>query len=86
MKRLQINEIIELPEETVTKIKDTLQVYDKCHIEFTNGKYHVGTGFGIFSSYPEDFRVVGTAYAEDIYTPAERAEHRKEMEKYSWDY
>jgi hypothetical protein len=74
-----------LPQEVQDDIRSTLKCYDKCYVDYSFGKYTALSMIGISSTYAPDHKSIGIVYADDIYTPAERAEHRKELDKCIFD-
>ena len=68
-------ELEKLPEHIVKEVRDTLKAYDECHILYQNGKYETSVGIGIYNTYPEDYKFIGTAYVDDIYTIEERTQN-----------
>lgn len=67
-----------LPKEVCEKAKDILKAYDEVSITYEHGQYKVSACIGICANYAPDHKFIGTAYAEDIYTEAERKENFKE--------
>ena len=65
-------ELNKLPQDILEQTLETLKAFDECHITFENGRYHSSTGVCLLAKYPEDFKVIGTVYADDIYTKEER--------------
>lgn len=59
-----------LPKEIQEKIKDILKAYDEVHVTYEEGDYHFGLYLKLY--YSEDFKVIGTFYAKDIFTDEER--------------
>lgn len=45
-----------LTKEQQRQVVSTLAVYEKCHITFYNGEYHVETAYYLLGKYPEDFK------------------------------
>lgn len=62
----------ELPMDVQEKIKQDLKAFDECHVVYEYGKYNVGGGICLKSKYADDFEVIGTYYAKDIFTEEER--------------
>ena len=67
----------ELPEDLQKRVLNTLKAFDECQIEYKNGEYKIGC-ICLRSSYPKDFRVVGTFYQDEIYTLEERIENYRQ--------
>lgn len=67
-----------LPEEVCAKAKDILKAYDEVSIIYEYGEYRVSPCVAICAHYAPDHKFIGTAYAEDIFTAAERRENYKE--------
>ena len=84
--RLQKEDLEKLPKEVQDNAYSTLKIYNSCNVLYYNGQYKVLTGCFILGSYPDDFKVIGEAYADDIYTKEERRQHLKELEKYATPY
>lgn len=63
---------IELPENVKSKVKETLRAYDEANVTFYDGEYHVSVAYGLRSSYPSDFEVIGYYYASEVYSDDER--------------
>lgn len=61
-----------LPTEVQEKAKEVLKIYNEVHIIFENGEYKASACYGLRSSYPADFKVIGDYKAEEIFTPDER--------------
>lgn len=72
MKRLNKEELNKLPKEVIKEAKNTLKAYGKVNVIFQNGNYKVQCGSLLLNEYPEDFKVIGTAYAEDIFDEKDR--------------
>ena len=58
--------------EQQNEVMDTLKAYSEVNVEYYNGEYHFSTCVCLRATYPADFKVVGTVYADDIYTEDER--------------
>jgi hypothetical protein len=63
----------ELPANVREEIKNTLKAYDEVFVVYEYGKYHVGVGVSLKAKYAPDHKVIGTFYADDIFTKDERA-------------
>ena len=61
-----------LPDDVQSEIKEWLKVYDETHVTFENGKYKVSSSVSIRSHYPDDFKVIGSYKADEIFTKEER--------------
>lgn len=72
MNRTNFNE---LPQDVQDKIKSTLHVYDKAHVVYEYGEYHVSTGICLKAEYAADHKVIGTYTAHEIFTEEERIEN-----------
>ena len=59
-------EFATLDHETQVKIVETLLSYDKCHVEYDNGKIDVTPNWCICLSYPEDYWVSQDFEREDF--------------------
>lgn len=68
-------ELEKLPQNIAKEVRDTLKVYGECVVYYQNGKYETSAGIGIYSTYPKDYKFVGIAYVDDIYTIEERTEN-----------
>lgn len=75
MNRLSIEELNKLPQEIITNVKNTLTAYNSCQVEFKNGKYDVIVGSYLLEEYPNDFKVIGEVFKEDIFTNIELIEN-----------
>lgn len=74
-----------LPEEVQNHLKDTLRAFSEETVVFENGTYHYGVC--LKSSYAPDHKVIGTYYAKDIFTEAERIEnYMNEFHDYPIEY
>lgn len=73
MKKLTIERMVTLPQETQERIKETLKAYDEIFVSYENGNYCFGTC--IKKDYAQDHEVLGTIYASDIYNEVERMEN-----------
>ena len=60
-----------LPVNVQEIVKEYLKAFPCVDVIFENGDYHFG-GIAIKDSYPDDYEVVGTYFAEDIYSNEER--------------
>lgn len=67
-----------LPEKVCAKAKDILKAYDEVNITYEYGEYKVSSCISICAYYAPDHKFIGTAYAEDIYTSAERRQNYKD--------
>lgn len=47
-----------LNKEQQLEIVSTLSCYDKVHVEFYNGEYHITTSWSLLAKYPKDFKVL----------------------------
>ena len=59
-------------EDEQNKIKETLKAFDEVFVVYEYGQYHYGTGACLKAEYAPDHEVIGTLYAEDIFTAEER--------------
>ena len=60
----------EIPKEVQEEVKNTLRAYPEVTVFFENGRYTFGVS--IKAKYASDHEYIGTYYARDIYTDAER--------------
>jgi len=67
------------PTSIQDEILSTLTCFDRCNVDFYNGKYHVHVGCGIQNRYPDDFRFIGVINNFDVYTPEQMRENYKNM-------
>lgn len=72
MNRTNFNE---LPQDVQNKIKATLHVYDKAHVVYEYGEYHVSSGICLKAEYAADHKFIGTYTAEELFTEEERIEN-----------
>lgn len=72
MNRTEFNQ---LPQDVQNKIKSTLHVYDKTHVVYEYGEYHVSSGICLKAEYAADHKVIGTYTAEELFTEEERIEN-----------
>ena len=75
---LTMEDLNTLPTEVKEEVLSTLKAFNKCEVDFENGKYSVGGGSCIKSKYASDHKFIGIAYVEDIYTLEERKANFKE--------
>lgn len=73
-KAITKEELNKLPATIVEKVKNTLKAFNECSIEYEHGEYHT-TSACLRSYYADDYKFIGTAYQEDIYTIEERIEN-----------
>jgi len=73
-------ELEKLPKNIVEEVKSTLKVYDRCFVFYQNGKFETSAVIGLYSTYPEDYKFIGIAYMEDIYTKEEQFENYKKID------
>lgn len=59
-------------EEQKKSVKSTLKAFREVTVEFEYGEYHFSTGVSLKANYAPDHKLVGTVYAEDIFTEEER--------------
>lgn len=69
----------QLPAKTQGEVLEVLTCYDRCSVDFYNGKYHVHIGCGLQDKYPDDFRFVGVINNFDVYTPEQMKENYRNM-------
>lgn len=62
----------ELPADVRNEAKETLKAFDRVHVIFEHGKYHVSAGMALKNKYADDHRFVGTYYANEVFTEDER--------------
>ena len=75
----------ELPKEVQEDVKSTLRAYSEVTVCFENGKYTFD--FSIKSKYAPDYEYIGTYYAKDVYTEAERIiNYCEEFHSYPLEY
>jgi hypothetical protein len=74
-----------LPKAVQEQARVTLTCFNKCYIDYEYGQYKASSMIGITSTYAPDHKSIGIVYADDIYTPAERKGHYKELEKCIFD-
>jgi hypothetical protein len=60
-----------LPSEVQEKAKEVLKAYDKVHVIYEYGEYHVMAGLSIKTHYADDHEFMGTYLATDIFSPDE---------------
>jgi hypothetical protein len=70
-----MTDLSNLPNEIVTEVKNTLKAFDEVYVIFENGKYEVTTTLAVKKHYAIDHKFIGTFYAKDVFTPAERMEN-----------
>lgn len=73
-----------LAEDIQKEVKDTLKVFDSCHVENRNAKMSVHAGLCISNSYASDECVIGEYKAKEIYTPEELKAAHKEVFGYAF--
>lgn len=56
-----------LTQEQQMQIVKTLAAYDRVHVEFSNGEYHVTTMYTLLAVYPKDHQVLDEFYAREFY-------------------
>lgn len=56
-----------LTQEQQMQIVKTLAAYDKVHVEFYNGEYHVTTIYVLAAHYPADLKVLDEFHAREFY-------------------
>jgi len=66
------NILNKLPMEVIEEMKDVLKAYDECNVVFENGKYYVRTSYCLQKTYSDDYKVIGTFEADDVYTQEEQ--------------
>lgn len=59
-------EFATLDHDTQVDIVRTLMCYDKCHIEYDNGKIRVTPNYCICCRYPKDFWISENFYSKDF--------------------
>ena len=64
-----------LPKEVIAEVKNILKAFDEVNVVFENGKYDVSTAIVIKAHYAADHKFIGTFYAKDVFTEAERIEN-----------
>lgn len=52
--------------------KETLKAFSELNVVYEYGKYHFNTGYFLKATYAPDHKVIGSIYADDIFTPEER--------------
>ena len=72
MNRTEFNQ---LPQDVQDKIISILHVYDKAYVDYENGSYKVSPNVCLTATYAEDFKVIGTYTAEELFTEEERIEN-----------
>jgi hypothetical protein len=76
-----------LPNEVIAKVKNVLKVYSEVNVVFENGEYHVSTGLCLKAHYAADHKFIGTFYAKDVFTEAEKIENYiNEFNSYPCNY
>ena len=68
-----------LPANIQSEVMETLTAFDKCNVDFYNGKYHVHIGCGIQDEYPVDFRFICVVKNSDVYTPDQIKQNIKNL-------
>lgn len=56
-----------LSKEQQLELVKTLASFDKAHVEFYNGEYHIHTSFCIRVKYEDDFKVLNTFTTKEFY-------------------
>lgn len=64
--------LYELPENVQNEVKSVLKCYNNCHVEYSNGEFHVCAGVALRAKYPMDFFVAGDYNVNDVYTKEEQ--------------
>lgn len=67
-----MKEFNQLPNNIQNEIKEHLKAYDKCHVVYEYGEYHVGGGLCIKKHYGEDHEYIGCFKADELFTEEER--------------
>lgn len=74
-KPISKTDLEKFPKDLIIEIKDTLKVYDECNVYFENNKYYASAGIGIYNRYAPDYKFIGVAYVDDIFTLEERTQN-----------
>lgn len=61
--------------EVWEEVRNTLCVFDEVTVSYGNGEYHCTPSNAVLGWYPDDFKVIGKIYKEDIFTPEEIIEN-----------
>ena len=56
-----------LTKEQQMDIVQTLAAFNKVHVEYYNGKYHITTSYCLMSNYPKDFKILNEFTSKEFY-------------------
>lgn len=82
MNKISINE---LPTNVKEKVLSTLTTYPVAYVTRENGEFTYTAGLSLDTRVKApDFKTF-EIMKDDVYSPEEQAEHRKENAKYNWE-
>lgn len=61
-----------LPENVQHQVCENLRIFDKVYVTYENGSYRVSSSVVLKKHYAEDYKVIGTLDAVDVYSPEDR--------------